>query len=47
MANMNKNDQAVLRNLAKAGLVSPVRLPRDPKKSQAEAIKSRQKELAK
>lgn len=45
MANMSKNDQAVLRNLIRSGIVKPVNLPKDPKKSQAEAIASRRKEL--
>jgi hypothetical protein len=48
MANVSKNDQAVLRNLVKSGMVKPT-LPRatDKAKSQAEAIASRQKELCK
>jgi hypothetical protein len=48
MANVNKNDRAVLNNLIKSGMVKPT-LPRaiDPKASMQAAIAARRKELCK
>lgn len=48
MANVSKNDSAVLRNLIKSGMLKPT-LPRatNPDKSREAAIQARRKELAK
>lgn len=48
MANVSKNDQAVLRNLVKSGMVKPT-LPRatDKEASKNAAIAARRKEMAK